>query len=261
VDPARTGPTKIEFENEKGDLLAARLDEPDGETRAYALFAHCFTCSKDILAASRVSQGLVERGLGVLRFDFTGLGSSEGEFGNTTFSSNIGDVRNAAAWLRARRSAPALLIGHSLGGAAVLAAAGDIPECRAVATIGAPADPAHVTHLLGGAIGEIERTGCAEVSIGGRPFRIGRDFVRDLEEQDPERAIGSLRRALMVMHAPTDTIVSVENAARIFGWAKHPKSFVSLDSADHLLTKRRDSEYVADVLAAWAARYLDAPGS
>lgn len=254
-------PVKIEFEGALGSRLAARLDEPASGVRAYAVFAHCFTCSKDIAAASRIAKGLTEHGFGVLRFDFTGLGHSDGEFAGTTFSSNIGDLVAAAGWLRANRSAPSVLIGHSLGGAAVLAAAHRIEEVRAVATIGAPADPEHVTHLLAGSAEEIEREGQAEVDIGGRPFTIGRAFLEDLREHEPASMIGSLRRALLVFHSPVDAIVGVENAAQIFGWAKHPKSFVSLDRADHLLRDRADAAFVADVLAPWAARYIDPAGS
>ncbi|MFK7961376.1 MAG: alpha/beta hydrolase family protein [Phycisphaerales bacterium] len=249
---------RIEFPGALGETLAARLDEPDGEPQAYALFAHCFTCSKDIAAASRIAQGLARRGIGVLRFDFTGLGHSGGEFENTTFSSNVGDLVAAASWLRAHRSAPRILVGHSLGGAAVLAAAGQVDECRAVATIGAPADPEHVTHLFASAEGEIERDGRAEVSIGGRPFTVGRGLVDDLRSQDPAATIGSLGRALMIFHAPGDAIVGIENAARIYGWAKHPKSFVSLDGVDHLVSRAADASFIADVLAAWASRFVGA---
>jgi putative redox protein len=247
--------SKIEFRGALGHTLAARLDEPDRPAASYALFAHCFTCSKDLLAAGRIARGLAARGFGVLRFDFTGLGHSEGEFANTTFTSNIGDLVAAAAWLREHRRAPEVLVGHSLGGAAVLAAAADIPECRAVATIGAPADPEHVLALLGPAAEEIERDGRREIAIGGRPFTIGRDFVEDLRSQDPADRIGSLRRALLIFHSPVDGIVGVENAARIFEWARHPKSFVSLDDADHLLSRPADAAYAAEVLAVWASRY------
>ena len=250
-------PQKIEFPGSLGTPLAARLDEPETGARAYAVFAHCFTCSKDIAAASRIALRLTEHGIGVLRFDFTGLGHSEGEFENTTFSSNIGDLVSAAEWLRENRAAPSVLIGHSLGGAAVLAAAQHIAEVRAVATIGAPADPEHVTHLFDDAIDKIESDGFATVNIGGRPFNIGRGLVEDLQSQDPAAMIGSLKRALLVFHSPVDNIVGIENAAQIYSWAKHPKSFVSLDTADHLLSKRADAAFVADVLAAWAARYID----
>lgn len=247
---------RVEFTGALGDRLAARLDEPEDANGVYALFAHCFTCSKDIAAASRISRGLAERGIGVLRFDFTGLGHSDGEFANTSFSSNVGDLVAAASWLRAERQAPSLLIGHSLGGAAVLAAADQIPESTAVITIGAPADPAHVTHLFGqDATRELEEHGRARVSIGGRPFSIGRGLLDDLRAQDPARVIGGLSRALLVMHAPGDGIVGIENAAYIYQWAKHPKSFVSLDDADHLLTRSQDAQFVADLIAAWAPRY------
>ena len=247
---------RIEFTGALGDSLAARLDEPEGDAQAYALFAHCFTCSKDIPAATRIAQSLAERGIGVMRFDFTGLGHSQGEFENTTFSSNVGDLVAAANWLRDERQAPRILIGHSLGGAAVLAAALRIAESVAVATIGAPADPEHVTKLLGGAANDIERTGRAEVSIGGRPFTIGKGLLDDLRAQDPATTIGNLGRALMIFHAPGDSVVGIDNAARIFGWAKHPKSFVSLDTADHLVRKSRDAQFIADVLAAWASRFI-----
>jgi len=232
------------------------MDEPNDGASAYAIFAHCFTCSKDVHATSRISRGLADRGIGVLRFDFTGLGHSGGEFESTTFSTNIGDLVVVADWLRERRTAPAVLIGHSLGGAAVLAATGSIPECRAVATIGAPADPEHVLGLISSHQQEIEQHGRAEVSIGGRPFTISKEFIDDLRTQTPEEIVGSLRRALLIFHAPTDSVVGIENAARIYEWAKHPKSFVSLDNADHLLTDPRDSGFVADVLSAWAGRYI-----
>lgn len=247
---------RIEFPGAMGESLAARLDEPEGEIVGYALFAHCFTCSKDIAAAARIARRLAERGLGVLRFDFTGLGHSDGEFANTSFSSNIEDLLAASKWLSAERRGPAVLIGHSLGGAAVLAAAGRVDTCRAVATIGAPADPDHVRALFKDGIERIEREGEAEVSIGGRPFRIRKDFLDDLTSHDPAERIGRLRRALLIFHAPMDQIVGVGNAAQIFEWAKHPKSFVSLDDADHLLTQVGDAAFVADVLAAWAQRYI-----
>ncbi len=251
---------KITFTGALGNELAARLDLPDGAPRAFALFAHCFTCSKDIFTASRVSAALAERGFGVLRFDFTGLGSSEGEFANTNFTSNVGDLVAAADYLKAHYQAPSILIGHSLGGAAVLAAAGQIPEADAVATIAAPCDPAHVAHNFGDAVAEIEAKGEAKVSLGGRPFTIRKQFLEDIAEQKMLEAIGSLRKALLIFHGPLDEIVTVDNAARIFGAAKYPKSFVSLDDADHLLSNRSDAVYVADLIAAWASRYLDSGG-
>ncbi len=247
---------KLTFEGAGGEMLAARLDLPAGEPKAYALFAHCFTCSKDIFAAQRIAAGLAEAGIAVLRFDFTGLGHSEGEFANTNFSSNVDDLVRAADFLRATRAAPKLLVGHSLGGAAVLAAAARVPEAAAVATIGAPVDPGHVAHLFQDAAPEIEAKGEAEVRLGGRSFRIKRQFLDDISGHKLEPAVGSLRKALMVFHAPRDATVGIDNAGRIFAAAKHPKSFVSLDDADHLLSRKADAVYVARVLAAWAGRYL-----
>jgi putative redox protein len=247
---------KLTFTGAGGETLAARLDLPSGEVRAYALFAHCFTCTKDIFAAARIAGGLAAQGVAVLRFDFTGLGHSEGEFANTNFSSNVGDLVCAADHLRETRQAPKLLIGHSLGGAAVLATAAKIPEAVAVATIGAPADPAHVAHNFAPHKAEIERAGEAEVVLAGRTFRIQKQFLDDISQHNLEEAIRHLRKALLVFHAPRDETVGINNAGRIFTAAKHPKSFVSLDDADHLLTRRADAVYVADVLAAWAGRYL-----
>ena len=253
--------TKITFTGSLGAQLAANLDEPEGSVRAYAMFAHCFTCSKDVIAASRISRALAKLGIGVLRFDFTGLGNSEGDFADTTFSSNIGDLVVAADWLRTNRAAPCILIGHSLGGAAVMMAASQIPECKAVATIGAPADPKHVIHLFDSSADEIEQHGRADVSIGGRPFTVGQQLIDDLRDQSPQERIGSLKRALLVFHSPVDTVVGVENAAQIFAWAKHPKSFVSVDGSDHMLTKPKDADFVATMLSAWAERYAPAGGS
>lgn len=249
---------KITFKGAQGAALAARLDSPQGRPRAYALFAHCFTCGKDIFAASRIARGLVEHGIAVLRFDFTGLGASEGEFANTNFSSNVGDLIAAADFLRRELAAPQILIGHSLGGAAVLAAAARVPEAKAVATIGAPADPTHVASHFTDARAAIEKSGEAEVVLGGRPFRITKQFLDDIEGHKLEREIGRLGKALLVFHAPRDEVVGIDNAGRIFQAAKHPKSFVSLDDADHLLSRKEDAAYVAQVIAAWAGRYLDA---
>ena len=250
---------RFDFPNTRGERLAAVLDRPDGEPRAYALFAHCFTCGKDILAAKRMAERLTASGLAVLRFDFTGLGASEGEFANTTFSSNVGDLVAAADHLRRTHRAPAILIGHSLGGAAVLAAAGEIAEARAIVTIAAPADPHHVTGLFKDRIDEIRAQGEVEVSLAGRPFRVRREFLDDVAEQRLLDRVARLRKALLVFHAPTDEIVSIDNASRIFTAAKHPKSFVSLADADHLLSRRGDAAYAANVIAAWAERYLEAP--
>ncbi|MBB3065522.1 bifunctional alpha/beta hydrolase/OsmC family protein [Limibacillus halophilus] len=249
---------KVVFTGAEGQNLAARLDSPQGEPLGYALFAHCFTCSKDIFAASRIARGLAEQGIAVLRFDFTGLGASDGEFANTNFSSNIQDLLSAVAFLRRDYQAPALLVGHSLGGAAVLAAAGDVPECRAVATIGAPADPAHVAHNFGASQEEIERVGEAEVTLAGRKFTIKKQFLDDIASQRLENRISELKRALLIFHAPLDNTVGIDNASRIFIAAKHPKSFVSLDQADHLLSRHEDAAYVAQVLSAWAGRYIAA---
>ncbi|MEX2453837.1 MAG: alpha/beta fold hydrolase [Rhodospirillaceae bacterium] len=249
---------KVEFTGALGETLAARLDSGPGRPRAYALFAHCFTCSKDVFAAARIATALAERGIAVLRFDFTGLGASGGEFANTNFSSNVEDLVAAADYLRERDAAPSLLIGHSLGGAAVLAAAARIAEAKAVVTIAAPADPEHIRHLFTDDMERIEKDGEAEVAIAGRPFTIRRQFIEDISEQKSREAIAGLRKALLVFHSPRDEIVSVDNAARIYTAAKHPKSFVSLDDADHLLTRKDDAVYVADVIAAWAKRYLAA---
>lgn len=248
---------RITFEGHGGHDLAARLDLPGGRVQASAIFAHCFTCSKDIAAARRISQRLAAMGIAVLRFDFTGLGHSDGEFANTHFSSNVADLLAAARYLDGEDMAPALLIGHSLGGAAVLRAAGDIDSVKAVATIAAPADPAHVAQNFGGALDEIREKGMAEVSLGGRPFTIRRSFLDDISEANLTRSIAELKRALLVLHAPRDTVVGIENASSIFQAAKHPKSFVTLDDADHLITDPDDAEYAAEVIAAWSSRYLD----
>ncbi|MGV3493608.1 MAG: alpha/beta hydrolase family protein [Ramlibacter sp.] len=247
---------KATFPGAHGALLAARLDAPDGPPRACALFAHCFTCSKDIFAAGRIAQALVEHGLAVLRFDFTGLGHSEGEFASTNFSSNVQDLLAAAGWLRASGQPPALLIGHSLGGAAVLAAAGAIPEVRAVATIGAPSDVAHVAGLFREHVPEIDARGEALVQLAGRTFTIRREFLADAAEHNLRGMVGSLERALLVLHSPVDETVPIGNATGIFVNAKHPKSFISLADADHLLRRRSDATYAANVIAAWSERYL-----
>ncbi|MEO1092944.1 MAG: bifunctional alpha/beta hydrolase/OsmC family protein [Pseudomonadota bacterium] len=248
---------KLAFDGHGGTSLAARLDLPTGDVRATALFAHCFTCGKDILAAKRVASRLAELGIATLRFDFTGLGHSAGEFANTTFATNVDDLILAAEALTRRLAAPQLLIGHSLGGAAVVAAAARIPSARAVATIGAPADTAHVLHNLGGAIETIRSEGQAEVQLGGRAISIGRGFVEDVETQRLADAAANLKRPLLILHAPLDGIVGVENATALFVAAKHPKSFVSLDDADHLLSRSSDADYAAQVIAAWVERYLE----
>lgn len=248
---------KLEFEGAHGAKLAARLDLPTGEIRAFALFAHCFTCSKDIAAARNIAGALNAEAIAVLRFDFTGLGGSGGDFSSTNFSSNVEDLKRAAAYLRDRFEAPQLLIGHSLGGVAVLAAASDLPEVRAVATVGAPADASHVLRSFHGNLEEIRTSGAVEVELAGRPFRISRDFVDDLEKRSLPDTVAHLKRALLVLHAPLDDIVGIDNATEIFVAARHPKSFVSLDKADHLLTRPEDAAYAARVIAAWASGYLE----
>jgi putative redox protein len=248
---------RLEFTGHDGSLLAARLDLPVGKPAAYALFAHCFTCSKDIQAAKRIAQRLASLGIAVLRFDFTGLGHSQGEFANTGFSSNMQDLLLAVSFLREQYSAPQLLIGHSLGGAAVIAMAGQVPETKAVVTIGAPADPRHVLHNFGDQVDEICTEGKADVSLAGRAFTIKRQFIEDISTVSLEQAITGLRKALLVMHAPLDETVDLANAAQLFQMAKHPKSFVTLDSADHLLSRFEDADYAAEVISTWAQRYID----
>ena len=252
---------RFEFSNSKGEKLAAQLDLPLGEPTAFALFAHCFTCGKDILAAKRIAERLSVHGIATLRFDFTGLGASEGEFANTHFSSNVDDLVAAADHLRTMYRAPAILIGHSLGGAAVLAASHRIKEAHAVVTIAAPYDPSHVIGLFKEHVDKIHEQGEVEVQLGGRPFRIKREFLKDVAEQRLKECLATLHKALLVFHSPIDDLVGIDNASQIFLAAKHPKSFVSLDDADHLLSRKSDSVYVADVIAAWADRYLDRPAS
>ena len=251
--------TNIRFPGTNGQALSARVEKPPGEVRAWCILAHCFTCSKDLKPLGHISSALTAEGFGVLRFDFTGLGQSEGEFEDTNFSSNLEDLVAAADYLRAEHAAPSLLVGHSLGGAAVLAATRRIPEVEAVATIAAPADPTHVVRHFDDRRHEIEERGEAEVEIAGRRFKIRRQLLDDLEAQTLERCIRELGRPLLVFHSPIDGVVGIDNARRIFEAAKHPKSFVSLDDADHLLLDTRDSRYVGAVLAAWAGRYVTGP--
>ena len=249
----------VEFTGSLGTTLAGSLDLPDAAPRAFALFAHCFTCSKDIVAASRIAKALTDFDIAVLRFDFTGLGGSLGDFANTNFSSNIEDLLLAADHLREHHRPPTFLIGHSLGGAAVLAAAEKIPEIAAVATIAAPAGTEHLLHLLSGSHDEIVETGEAEVTLASRPFRVRKQFLDDIADQPQTARIGNLDAALLVMHSPTDETVGVDNARLIFEAARHPKSFVSLDGADHLLTRPADAKFAASILGTWASRYLDEP--
>lgn len=252
---------KREFKGHSGNTLAARFDKPDGSAKGYALFAHCFTCTKDILAARRIASNLSRLGIGVLRFDFTGLGSSEGEFANTSFVSNIDDLVAAAHYMESQGEAPTILIGHSLGGAAVLAAAARLANVKGVATIGAPADAEHVLHQFHADIEKIETEGKAEVILAGRKFEIGKGFIDAARDTRLLDSVATLRADVLVMHSPVDNIVGIDNASRIFLAAKHPKSFVSLDKADHLLTAESDARYVGEIIAAWAGRFLplDAP--
>ena len=248
----------ITFENRQGQTLAGVLHRPESaQAHACAVFAHCFTCTKNSKAAVRIAEALAAEGISVLRFDFTGLGQSEGDFSNTHFSSNVDDLVDAAAYMQARDEPPALLIGHSLGGTAVLAAAHEIESATAVATIGSPASAEHVLHLLDDDLGKIESEGQAKVRLAGRPFNIKRDFVEDVRTQSVCQNLSGLRKALLVMHSPIDELVSIDQAALIYTHAKHPKSFVSLDDADHLLTRDEDSRYAARVLATWASRYVN----
>lgn len=248
----------VTFDNDQGQRLAATLDLPvDGAAEGYAMLAHCFTCSKDLRGLRRLASALVQAGYAVLRLDFTGLGASEGEFAGTTFTSNVGDLLAAARYLERNHEAPSLLVGHSLGGAAVLAAAPHLPSVRAIATVGAPADPRHVENLLLGARNAIEEHGEALVDIGGRPFTIRRTFLDDLRRSGLPESAARLRRPLLVLHAPFDAVVGIDEARRLFEAAVHPKSFVSLDGADHLLTRPVDAAFAGDVIASWARRYLD----
>lgn len=254
--------TLVRFPGALGDDLAARVDRPEGEPRAWALFAHCFSCSKDLKVVPRISRALNERGVGVLRFDFTGLGESDGDFADTNFTSNLEDLLAAADYVRTELGPPRLLIGHSLGGAAVLATAARIEEAVAVATIGAPSDTGHLGRTILRSTPELKTRGEAEVTLGGRPFVVKRQLLDDLRGHNLEEAIGDLDRALLVFHSPVDEVVGIDHARRIYEAAKHPKSFVSLDDADHLLLRdEADARYVAEVLAAWASRYLARGGA
>ena len=248
---------KLFFENSNGERIGARLDLPDGEPIAYALFAHCFTCHKNLNAVKNISSALTDDGIAVFRFDFTGLGESEGDFADTNFSSNVDDLVSAAEFLAAEYQGPKLLIGHSLGGAAVLMAATRLPEAQAVVTIGSPCNPEHVTHMLTSSIEHIEEHGEAEVLLAGRPFTIKKQFLDDLAEQKMTEVIRAIKRPLLVCHSPIDNTVGIDNAGLIFERALHPKSFLSLGKADHLLTKSADAKYVGGMIAAWAEPYLE----
>ena len=248
---------KIEFPGSLSYNLSASLDLPEDEKpQAYALFAHCFTCTKNLRAIHNINKALTSHKIAVLRFDFTGLGESEGDFADTNFSSNVGDLVAAAEFLKKNYQAPKILVGHSLGGAAVLQAAGEIPDIRAVCTIAAPFDPGHVSRLLVSKREEIERSGEAEFNLAGSTFRIKKQFLDDLEQRQMQKVIERLNRALLIFHGPFDNIVGIDNAAKIFVAAKHPKSFISLDDADHLLMKEEDSLYVGKMVATWASKYI-----
>jgi len=249
--------TRHRFLNRKALALAGLFEQPsDGPPIAQALFAHCFTCGKDVKAAYHISRALADDGIGVMRFDFTGLGESQGEFAATTFSSNVEDLIDAAAYMAAQGLPPALLIGHSLGGAAVIQAAAAIPSVTAVVTIAAPADPAHVARHLKGARADVPPDGEALLEVAGRRLPVGRPFIEDIARAHPEGALARLACALLVMHSPRDRVVAIENAARIFAAARHPKSFVALDGADHLLSDREDARYAGRLIAVWASRYI-----
>lgn len=248
---------KVSFPNADGQQLSGRIDFPLSKPKAFVLFAHCFTCSKNLKSVEYLSQAFTKYGIAVLRFDFTGLGQSKGDFADTNFTSNLSDLRDAYQFLRDNYEAPKILVGHSLGGAAVLHVAGDLPEVEAVATIGAPASPAHVAHLLDGGRDDLEKKGEAKINIGGRPFMMKKQFLDDLEKNDCNEIIKKLGKALLILHAPQDNIVGIDNARDIYTHAMHPKSFISLDGADHLLTVEEDAQYSSEVIASWANRYVN----
>ena len=251
---------KVIFTNSDGKQLAARLEVPNNqEAHSYAIFAHCFTCNKNFSAVRNISRALVNKGIAVLRFDFTGLGESEGDFEETNFSSNVSDLIQAAKFLKDNYKAPSILVGHSLGGVAVIYAASEIESIVAVATFGAPSSPSHVQHLFKPSVDEIKETGKAKVNIGGREFTIKKDFLEDIESKPMKGILKNMRKPFLVMHSPQDTVVGIENAKELYQFAHHPKSFVSIDKTDHLLMKKEDSTYVGNVIAGWAERYLSIP--
>ncbi len=251
---------KIQFTNTSGQQLAAKLDMPvDRQPQNFAVFAHCFTCSKDLKAVRAISRALTQEGIAVFSFDFTGLGQSEGVFADTNFSSNVDDLISAADYLAVNYQAPQIMIGHSLGGAAVIMASQQLDSVKAVATIGAPADPVHVTHHFSTSEQTIQSKGIAQVMIGGRPFTVKKQFLDDLETHPLDSIIPQLNKALLILHSPQDEIVNIDNAARIYHAARHPKSYISLDGADHLLTNRADAAYAAQLIASWASRYISLP--
>jgi esterase/lipase len=247
---------KVKFTSLANNELAARLELPEGEPKAYALFAHCFTCNKNLSAVKNIGRALTDKGIAVLRFDFTGLGESEGEFSNTNFSSNVQDLHAAYTFLQLNYEAPTIIIGHSLGGAAVVFAAAQLTGIKAVVTVGAPSNPKHVANLFKNDIKEINEQGEANLEIGGREFKIKKQFLDDIQEKNMTQAVQNIDAALLVMHSPQDTTVGIENAAQIYQAGWHPKSFISLDGADHLLSKKEDSLYVGQMIASWSARYI-----
>ncbi|NQZ76342.1 MAG: OsmC family protein [Ekhidna sp.] len=249
---------KVTFRNANGQELAGRVDFPLSSTpKAFVLFAHCFTCSKNLKSVDYISKAFTNLGMAVLRFDFTGLGQSKGSFSDTNFSSNLSDLEDAYHFLEDQYEAPQILVGHSLGGAAVLHVGGSLPKVRAVATIGAPSSPDHVAHLLSSGRDELEEKGEADINIGGRTFKMKKQFLDDIEEQGREKKIQKLDKALLILHSPQDSIVGIENAQEIYVEAKHPKSFISLDGADHLLTREEDAKYAGAMVASWSDRYID----
>lgn len=247
---------RIEFKGALGENLSAKLDHAEGDVKAFALFAHCFTCSKNLKAVGHITKALSMHGVSTLRFDFTGLGNSEGDFSNTNFSSNVEDLVAASSYMEKNLRAPSILVGHSLGGAAVIHAAHQIDPVKAVATIGAPADPVHVKENFSLKLDEIEQTGEATVTLAGRPFKIKKQFLDDLESANMEEKIKNLNRALLIMHAPLDRTVDINNAARLYSHAKHPKSYISLHEADHLLTDQVYSRYAGGLIAQWSDVYV-----
>lgn len=252
--------TKITFKNSEDLDLSGYLELPlNKQPHSFVLFAHCFTCNKNYFAVKNISRALSKKGYGVLRFDFAGLGESDGDFSDTTFSGNVEDLLSAAKYLEENYSAPSLLVGHSLGGAAVIFAAAQLPQVKAVVTIGAPSSPVHVKHLIKSNIEEIKEKGVAEVSLGGRNFTIKKNFLEDINSHSLSEFARGLKKAFLFMHSPQDNIVEISNAEDLYRSVRHPKSFVSLDGADHLLTNKKDSIYAGNVIASWASRYLKIP--